>query len=187
MALAFKSPRHTYEDYCKLPDKPRVELFDGEFLLSPAPNTAHARAASRLFRILDAWVNARSLGDVFFAPVDVVLSEHNVVQPDILFISKERAGIITKPNVQGAPDLVIEIVSPHNRTRDTLLKRAFYEKYRVHEYWIVDPEEESITVLSLQSGHFAVKGEYSGKDVLQSGVLAGFRLSVQDIFGVSGT
>ena len=103
--------KFTYKDYLQLPEDKRYELVEGEFFMVPSPNYYHQVISKRLFRTLDDYVRKFGLGEVLYAPLDVILSEENVLQPDILFISKERFNIITNKNIQGAPDLIIEILS----------------------------------------------------------------------------
>lgn len=181
MTLAYEHKK-TYEDYAKLPDKPRVELIDGEFLMCPAPNMTHQRLLGHLFSSLRAWVKAHRLGEVFFAPCDVVLSPYDTVQPDILFIDKERSNIIVPKNVQGAPDFVIEILSPGNAARDQVLKRRLYEKSGVREYWIVDPDSRSVRVMRLDGDQYREEELRGSKEMLISSVVSQFQLSVGELF-----
>ena len=129
----------TYEDYAKTSDDERWELLDGELVMVPAPNTFHQRVATDLVTLLNAFVKERYLGSVFSAPTDVVLSDTNVVQPDLLFVSREREHIITRANIQGAPDLAVEIRSPSTAERDLTVKRRLYAEHGVKEYWAGRP------------------------------------------------
>ena len=139
----------TYEDYAKTSDDERWELLDGELVMVPSPNMPHQRVATDLAGFLNVFAKERGLGSVYAAPTDVVLSDNNVVQPDILFISREREHIITHANVQGAPDLVVEIRSPSTAERDLTVKRRLYAEHGVSEYWLVDPDAMTVTVLLL--------------------------------------
>ena len=130
----------TYEDYAKTPDDERYELIDGELLMVPSPNRPHQWTVIHLGTRLIAFVEENDLGEVYFAPFDVVLSDTNVVQPDLVFVSRERLGIITHANIQGAPDLVVEVRSPSTAYRDLTIKRRLYAEHGVKEYWMVDPE-----------------------------------------------
>ena len=120
------------------------------------------------------FVKDRELGEVFFAPTDVVLSDTDVVQPDILFVSRERAHIITEDNIQDAPDLVIEILSPGTAERDRGFKRALYAQHGVREYWLVGPDSATVTVLALEEEGFEVVGTYGEGDSVSSSVVEGF-------------
>ena len=130
--------KFTYEDYRNTPDDVRYELLDGELALVPAPNMAHQGTSTILLRLIDTFVYIRKLGKTFHAPTDVVFSDTEVAQPDLIFVSNERAHIITEQNIRGAPDLVIEILSPSTASRDRNFKRALYERHGVKEYWMVD-------------------------------------------------
>jgi Uma2 family endonuclease len=148
----------TYEDFVLFPDDgKRHELIDGEHVVKPSPSTRHQLVLRNLDRALDRFVHERALGRVVFAPLDVVLSRHDVVEPDLLYISADRASILTAANVQGAPDLVVEVLSPSSRRQDEVLKRDLYERGGVAEYWIVDPESESVKVFRR-----ATEGEEAG-------------------------
>jgi len=140
--------KFTYHDYVQLPGDKRYELVEGELFLVPSPNLYHQRISRQLEMALWQYIGRHALGEVFDAPCDVVLSEINVVQPDLLFVSTERRGILADANVQGAPDLVVEILSPSTGQRDLGIKRSLYAKYGVPEYWIVDPDSQTIEVLS---------------------------------------
>lgn len=174
--------KFTYEDYMQTPDDVRYELLDGELILSPSARTAHQRSSKKLLKRLDDFVEENELGEVFDAPYDVVLDNFNVVQPDILFVSSERSHIITDLNIQGAPDLAIEILSPSTAQRDRTLKRDLYAQHEVPEYWQADTDAESVLVLTLQDSEYRVAGIYTEGQTLTSPLLQGFRLNVDDIF-----
>ena len=129
-----------------------------------------------------AVVKARDLGDVYFAPTDVVLSDVDVAQPDLLFVSAEREQIITPENVQGAPDLVVEILSPATAERDRTIKLDLYARRGVKEYWIVDPDARTIMVLLRGETRFEVVGIYNEGQTLRSPTLAGFSFDLDEIF-----
>ncbi len=172
----------TYEDYAKTPDDERYELLDGELVFMPSPTAMHQRILGRLFIALYTWIMEGQLGEVFVAPLDVVLSDTNTLQPDIMFISNARARILTVPNIQGAPDLAIEILSPSDPNRDRVRKRAIYERHGVGEYWLVDPDARKITVLLLRDGGYETAGIYTVGDTLASPTLPGFELEVGEVF-----
>ena len=150
--------------------------------MSPSPNRAHQRIDAKLGWRLAQFVEERDLGEVFSAPFDVVLSDTNVVQPDLLFVSKEQAYIVTEDNIRGAPDLVVEIISPSTIERDRSLKRALYARYGVREYWLVDPDIRTVTVLLLDEGAFVEIARYGAGQTLTSPTLAGFTANLDDIF-----
>ena len=172
----------TYADYLKTPDDERYELLNGELVMSPSPKEIHQFISGNLYFKIAAFVRDRSVGKVYFSPFDVVLSDTNVVQPDILFISNERAEIITPDNVRGAPDLVVEILSPATAERDRTLKLDLYARHGVKEYWIVDPDAETITVLLRGESRFGVNGTYGEGQILQSPTLTGFSVALEEVF-----
>ena len=174
--------RLTYEDYLTTPDDKRYELLDGELKLAPAPRTTHQSVQIAIGSPMFRFVHEGSLGRIFLAPTDVVLSDSDVVQPDIIFVSNERARIITEPNIQGAPDLVIEILSPSTASRDRGYKRTLYEQHGVKEYWMADLDSATITVLVLRNGRFQTVGTYGKGDTVTSSVLDGFSINIDQLF-----
>jgi Uma2 family endonuclease len=156
----------TYADLCELPDDSnRYEIIGGELIVSPSPNRSHQTVAYRLTQLIGDYVDARQLGQLFFAPVDVRLSAHNVVEPDLLFIRQDRLGIYgpTGP-VEGPPDLIVEIISPSSKIMDRIRKAALYADSGVPEYWLVDPEKRDFQLLTLEQGQYepaeAVDGRF---------------------------
>ena len=173
----------TYQDYLNTPDDKRYELIDGELIMSPSPREAHQDAAIEIGSILHIFVKRHNLGRVYSAPFDVVLSDTDVVQPDLLFVSRERLYIITEDNIKGAPNLVIEILSPSTSARDKGYKRDLYAKHGVKEYWQVDTDAKLITVLSLNAhGDYDVAAVYGEGQTLTSPLLPGFVLNLDEIF-----
>jgi len=140
----------TYEDYRHLPnDGKRYEILEGELFVSPAPKTKHQIVSVNLAAILHSHVRKHKLGRMLAAPADVVLSRTNVVQPDLLFISNPRLKILTEQNVQGAPDLIVEILSEFTEEQDRTLKMQIYARHGVREYWLIHPERETVEVYEL--------------------------------------
>jgi Uma2 family endonuclease len=174
--------KFTYEDYVQLPEDKRYELMEGEFHMVPSPGWGHQTIVMRIFLALCHYVTSRGLGEVRFAPLDVVLSAEDVLQPDILFISKERSHIITEKNIQGAPDLVIEVLSPATAERDRGLKRKLYAKFGVTEYWTVDPEGKSIEVMSSGEKGFDTVHVYKMSESVSSPLLKGLSFNLGEIF-----
>ena len=173
--------KFTYEDYHNTPDDIRYELLDGELIMVPAPNMFHQTTSKKLFWKLEP-LEERGLGPVFHPPTDVVFSDTDTVQPDIVFVSTERAHIITEQNIRGAPDLIVEILSPSTANRDRTFKRTLYERYGVTEYWMVDPATRNITVLLLGENGYELAGIYGEGQTLTSPTLPGFGLNLDDIF-----
>ncbi len=174
--------KYTYEDYLNTPEGERYELLDGELVLVASPNEEHQLASVKLVSLMYPYVASRDLGWVFHAPSDIVFSDTEVVQPDLMFISKEREHIRTAANVRGAPDLVVEILSPATSKWDWKYKRELYAKYEVKEYWIIDPVNRIVTVMLLRDGVLEIAGAYVEGDTLSSAALGGFRVGLEEIF-----
>lgn len=172
----------TYEDYCRTPDDVRYELIEGELLIMPSPNVYHQEISGRLERMLWYWIEPRGLGRTFHAPLDVVLSEHDVVQPDILYVSRDRLEIIKEANVWGAPDLVAEIISSSTSERDRVKKRRVYALYGVEELWLVDPENKTVEVAFHHEAAFVTMQVYPMGATLVSRTLPGLSIQVDEIF-----
>ena len=166
--------KFTYEDYRTAPPDKRYELLDGDLVMVPAPNLRQQDVQSRLGRRLAQFVEEQALGKFFFAPCDVVLSDTDVVQPDLLFVSREREHLLSGgENVRGAPDLVVEILSPATADRDRGYKRALYGRHGVEEYWLVDPAAETVWIHRHRAGVLAVTHTFGREQTLRSPVLAG--------------
>src|SRR5258708_15354980 len=118
----------------------------GDEFMTPAPNLGHQKIVGKLFRLLADFVESRKLGQVFVAPTDVLLSAHDIVEPDVTFVCEKRSEILTEDNIQGAPDLVIEVLSPSTQSQDRGPKLALYERSGISEYWIVDPSSKTVEI-----------------------------------------
>ena len=137
----------TYADLCGMPDDGRrYELFEGEVYVTPAPRIVHQRISRNLELVLHSYVEQHGLGEVLYAPVDVILTDTTVVQPDLLYVSRPRLPIVREHGIVAAPDLVVEILSPSSSSRDRGIKRRLYERQGVAEYWIVDAEARAVDV-----------------------------------------
>ncbi len=172
----------TYEDYLKTPDDERYELLDGALIVPPAPNTAHQSVQAELGWRMARFIREGGLGHLFFAPTDVILSRTDVVQPDLLFISSERVDIITPANIQGAPDLIVEIRSDSTAERDESFKRQLYANFGVDEYWLVDPEAATISVLLLGENGYDAAATYTVGQTLTSPKLDGLLIHLNELF-----
>ena len=172
----------TYEDYAKTPEGERWELIDGELVMPPSPREAHQSVQGYLGAPMLLFARENDLGRVYFAPFDVVLSDTDTVQPDLLFVSKERLHIITEANVQGAPDLVVEIRSPSTARQDWTVKRELYARHGVREYWLIDPEAATVAVLLLDDEELKVSAVYGEADTLAATALEGFTVVLADVF-----
>ena len=178
----------TYDDYLLIPDDgQRHELIDGEHFVTPSPNIPHQVIVGNLYFALRTYLEATQGGQLFMAPLDVVFSDYDVVEPDLLFVSaSRRRDILTTQNVRGAPDLVIEVGSPGTRRRDETLKRHLYERTAVAEYWIVDPDLEVVRIYRHQGGGYGRASELSREagDVLESPLFPGLSLPLDAIFRI---
>ena len=175
----------TYDDFVLFPDDgKRHELIDGEHYVTPSPNMRHQQISMNLTLMIGSWLEAHPQGRLFYAPFDVVFSKFDVVEPDVLYVSNERSHVLTAPNVQGAPDLVIEIGSPSTRQRDETIKRRLYERSGVSEYWIVDPDIDVVRAYRRSGDSFARPTELSREadDVLTTSLLPGLELPLARIF-----
>jgi Uma2 family endonuclease len=172
----------TYRDYARLSDDRRYEVIGGKLLLTPSPRTWHQRVSLNLTIALVEHVREHDLGEVLEAPCDVVLSETDVVQPDILFIRKDRLDIIGEKFVSSAPDLLVEILSPGTKTRDRKLKFRLYARFGVRELWIVDAPERSVEVYVNAGGRFRLGERYSFRKTLYSKILPRLRIPLASIF-----
>ena len=120
--------KFNYQDYLQLPEDKRYEIIDGDLFMVPSPNEAHQHILSNIFYVLFDYVRKNKLGAVYCAPFDILFSEEDIVQPDIIFVSNENRKIITKDNIKGVPDLLIEILSPGTSKRDLGIKRSYMQK-----------------------------------------------------------
>ncbi len=175
--------KFTYEDYLLLPENgKRHELIDGEHYMTPAPSTKHQRISGNLYSILRVFVKNNKLGEVFYAPCDIIFSDIDIVQPDIIFISNENMHIITESNVQGSPDLAIEIISETTRKTDKVIKRRLYEKFGVKEYWIIDPVVDTLEVYKPTEGGYKKVAEYEKGEEFSSDLFRGLTIDLNAIF-----
>ena len=182
MASSTPTIKFTYEDYRNAPEDKRYELLDGDLVVTPAPGEAHQRVSRNLTILLGQSVKLTGAGHIYAAPFDVILSDTDVVQPDLLFVSNEREYVITEANVQGAPDLVVEILSPSTAERDLTFKRSLYAKHGVKEFWLVDTDAKTVTVLLRDPQGFAVVGVCGEGQTLDSPTLIGFTINPAEIF-----
>lgn len=187
MKPASPGVRLTYDDFVRFPDDgQRHELIGGEHYVTPSPNTRHQRLVGRLHLLIANHLERHPVGEVFVAPFDVVFSRFDVVEPDLIYVSRERASaILTDAHVRGAPDLVIEIGSPGTRQRDKTIKRQLYERSGVEEYWFIDPESDVVEVHRLAGDRFERVGllRLETADVLRTPLLPGLELPLARVLG----
>ncbi len=183
MTVVTAKKKYTYKDYLNIPDDKRYELIGGELIMmTPSPIPYHQWISKNIEYEIERFVREKKLGKVFDAPCDICLDEENVVQPDILFISQERTHIIGKNNIQGAPDLVIEILSESTAYTDLMKKKRLYAKSGVKEYWIVDPDGKTIEIYCLREGVFILDKSFFEKDELESPLLPGLKIRLSPVF-----
>jgi Uma2 family endonuclease len=173
----------THADYLLFPDDgKRHELIDGEHYVTPSPRLRHQQVVQNLSLEIGLCVRKRQLGRLFVAPLDVILSDHDVVEPDLLFVSHAKSAIL-QDWVRGAPDLVIEILSPTTRHRDQTVKLDLYERRQISEYWIVDPEARSVTIYRLAGSRYTQPAVFSKDDArLSTPLLPGLELPLHRVF-----
>jgi Uma2 family endonuclease len=156
------------------------ELWDGELIMPPAPDPLHQDIVFSIARRLDAFVRRRKLGKVFITPIDVVFTQSRVVQPDVIYISNKNRRAI-QDRIRGVPDLVVEVISEGSWRRDRVDKRTLYEQFSVPEYWIIDPESETIEVFILSKGTYRVHCKAAGNEKATSKLLLRFSVSFEEL------
>lgn len=186
MTPASSRAKLTYDDFLLFPDDGmRHELIDGVHYVTASPNTKHQTVSGNIHLLIGMWLQANSVGRIYYAPFDVVFSKYDVVEPDLLYMSHERAAaVLTPANVQGAPELVIEIGSPSTRSRDESIKRELYDRAGVAEYWFVDPDADTIKVYR-RAGEKLGPAEQlfaDRRDVLRCSLFPGLELALTRIF-----
>ncbi len=175
--------KFTYQEYRALPETgPRYQLLDGELSMSPAPSYRHQMILARLFFALYAFVDRAKSGVVLFSPLDVVFDEENVAQPDIVYLSNARRSIIAPEGLHGGPDLCIEALSEKTRNIDLKVKRLLYARHGVTEYWIADPEADTVEVHRLQEKAAAPVQTFGISDTLTSPLFPGLSINLKEIF-----
>jgi Uma2 family endonuclease len=175
----------TYEDYLQFQeDGLRHELIDGEHFVAPAPNRKHQKASWNLAFFIGSYLRENRSGEAYTAPFDVVLSRHDVVQPDLIYVSNERLSILEDRNAQGSPDLVIEILSEGTRKKDETLKLQLYERASAREYWMLDPDRRTARVYRREGDRLVLAQDLaaSAGDVLETPLLPGLRIPLAEVF-----
>ncbi|MDZ7264032.1 MAG: Uma2 family endonuclease [candidate division KSB1 bacterium] len=182
-ANQIQKKRYTYQDYLTLPDDGNsYEIIEGELIMSPAPHTIHQQVSLNVVIELTHFVRNANAGKVFYAPTVVILSKRDIVQPDILFVSRQKTDIIKEKNINGVPDLIIEILSPATGYNDLIEKKELYEKFGVQEYWIVDPKKRRVDVYVHNGEKFESMQRIEKNGVLASQVLKGLEIKCAKIF-----
>lgn len=179
--LEMQVRRWTYEEYCRLDDDQRHEIIDGNLLMAPSPDMWHQDWLNEINLRVTPFVKQRKLGRTFIAPFDVILDSANVVQPDLIFVATANLGILQRRGIFGAPDLLIELVSPSSVCRDRYDKRELYAGFGVKEYWIGDPANRSLEILTLKDGRYELHCAAEEKGRLTSLVLAGLEFDLTEV------
>lgn len=175
----------TYAEYKNFEsdDNFQYELLNGELVRKSAPSPQHQMVLRNINRQVDAYVSEKKLGEVLFAPIDVFLDEHNAPQPDMVFVSNAKLSLITDDGIMGAPDLVVEIVSPTSIIRDRVDKMRLYTKYQIPEYWIIDPNNRSVEIYAYTPEEGYVSHSFAtSAGAVTSNILAGFELNLENVF-----
>jgi len=184
MRPASPAVKLTYDDFVRFPDDgQRHELIEGEHVVTPSPNARHQRIAGTLHALIWHYLEGHPIGEVFIAPFDVVLSEFSVVEPDVLYLSNERAAAaLTEAHVRGVPELVIEVMSKSTRRRDETVKRALYERMGVTEYWVVDPRARAVRIYRNEGSRFGTPTRLEPPALLRTPLLPGLGISLERVF-----
>ena len=176
--------RMLFADYLTLPDDGiRYEVLDGELMMSPAPGFRHQRVSGNLAFALETWRRATApAGQVLTAPFDVVLAEDTIVQPDLIYVRPERTHLIVSERLHGSPDLAVEIFHAKGAARDRVAKLQAYARFRVPEYWLVDLDGRSVSILTLTDAGYVTLASGTGDAPLESKQLAGLRVIPSLVF-----
>ncbi len=174
--------KHTVEDYEALPEGSPYQLIDGELVMSPAPNPWHQETLKRLFIEFFKAIEEGKLGKVFFAPVDVHLDKENAFQPDLVVLFKQNMHKLTAKGIEGAPDIVVEVLSPSTAYYDLKKKKEVYERRGVKEYWIVDPEMEEVEVYINDGGNFRLFSKAKKEGRVKSQVIDSLDIEIKELF-----
>lgn len=173
----------TYDDYVALtpPDSGNYELHNGKLIYMASPTPDHQDVVTELCARMRLFASSRKLGKVFAAPLDVVFTPTDILQPDILFIATEHLHIIGDKKIEGAPDLVVEVLSDSNKPREQRYKKEIYETHGVREYWMINPEKDSVTIFVNTNGELVAAGVFKKNDIVSSEILPGFSIRVSEI------
>lgn len=181
--MANTSVKFTYQDLLTAPDDGnRYEIFEGELIVTPSPTVKHQNALANLFFIIGNHIRESKLGKFLSAPMDVYFDEETVVEPDLLFISKDRLHILEERRIKGAPDLIIEILSQGTSERDHGFKFRRYEKEGVQEYWLVDPTEENLEIYALKKQGYELHGRFSDDDTVAGPMFSDLSFQLNELW-----
>ncbi len=171
------------DEYNELPnDGKTYQIIDGVLYVNPAPVPRHQRVSKNLQFQLMLQLEKTGLGEIYNAPIDVILDKHTIVQPDLLFIRADRLNIVGEKNIQGPPDLVVEILSPSTRRTDVLIKSVSYARHQIPRYWLVDPAIDRIDAHLLADGSYRLEQTAQGAELLQPAGFPTLQLDLGAIF-----
>ncbi|WP_448584012.1 Uma2 family endonuclease [Thermocrinis sp.] len=173
--------KKTIKDYMELPEGAPYQLIEGELIMSPAPNLEHQRASKRLFKKLSQAIESHQKGEVFYAPIDVYLDEENAFQPDLVVVLKDSKARIEERGIFGAPDVVVEILSPSTAYYDLTEKKEVYERVGVKEYWIVDPKRKSFEIYANSEQGFKLISHAKAEGKVRSELLE-LEINLREVF-----
>lgn len=174
--------RYTYDDYQQLPEGAPYELIHGHLVMSPSPSFQHQTLVLTLAATLREYIQSQEAGELSIAPLDVHLSDDTVVQPDVLYLSPDRSDRIQEQEIDGAPDLVMEVASPSTSHLDAFDKKQLYEAHGVREYWIVDPETKTVEVYRNTDDGFRQHTRLVEEGQASSTILDDLTVSLEDLF-----
>jgi Uma2 family endonuclease len=172
----------TYQDYLELDDENRYEIISGELLMAPAPTFKHQYISANIEKLINFHLQNNDLGILIHAPLDIIFSDKYILQPDIIFIANENLSIIVEHGIEGVPDMIIEIISPSTMWRDRHEKMTTYESFGVNEYWIVDPENQTIDQYLLNEGVYSIHNFFEHDQTIKSQVINGLELGLESVF-----
>ena len=174
----------TYKDYLNLPnDRNIYEIIEGELHMTPAPTPKHQKVSLNLAYFIKKHIENHPIGEIIVAPIDVLLNPQTVVQPDILFISKDNLAIITDKHIQGPPDLVIEISSPGTIQKDRILKVRTYAKFGVKHLWLVDPDNQTLEAFELDKETYRLVKCLTGEEVFNPPLFPDLSIPLKELWG----
>ena len=173
----------TYDDYACLPDDGKIyEILEGELEVTPAPVPGHQGVSRNLEWLLEGYVRQHNAGRVYDAPIDVIVDEHNVVQPDLIFISADRLHIIGEKSIEGMPDLIVEILSPSTARRDRVLKLKMYAQHGLRHYWIVDCQQRTLEAFELDRETYRLVASLTDEAVFEPALFPGLEIPLGEVW-----
>lgn len=181
--LSSKARPITRHEYALIPvGAPNYQLIEGDLVMAPSPNTPHQQITGRLYRLIANFLDEHPIGQVFIAPLDVYLSDINVYQPDVFFVSKNNASIIEEHGIEGAPDLVVEVLSKSSSRFDLGPKRSVYGRTGVEEMWVIDPKKHTLALYRLADDATTPVATYKAKQKFTSELLPGLTIDLSIVF-----